>query len=377
MYTRFIGAEGVSTRATLPVNGGTHHNSKMPGRIPQLRCHRRGSEGFHPGNALERRHGRQQSALGPVVDAVRVTVAMLVLGGLLVSASAQPKSSPTNPPPESDELYDAARQLFEQFAPPEIKEQYEFPSRAQWDEFVLRLQAALEGNQLDELVALEAEARSALAALSVLPAGDDYADWLSERLDYIEGAKSAARPVPRGDAKVVAQTIPHYDMWLERMRRRPVPPRAGRLLPVVKRAFTSQGLPAELAWVAEAESTFNPQARSPVGALGLYQLMPATARELGLRTASPDERADPAKNARAAAQYLKRLHRRFNDWPLALAAYNAGPGRVSRTLEKENGKSFADIADALPVETRMYVPKVFATLAHRTGTAPHDLAPPR
>jgi membrane-bound lytic murein transglycosylase D len=284
----------------------------------------------------------QQIAPCRVVGAVRVTFLLAVFVTAAGLVRAQPRSSPTNPPPESAELYEAARQLFEQFAPEEIKQQYEFPSRAEWDDFVGRLQSALEGN----------------------------------RLDYIEGAKAAARAAPPKE-KSVSVAIPHYDMWLERMRRRPVPPRAGRLLPLVKKAFEAQGLPPELAWLAEAESTFNPLARSPVGALGLYQLMPATAQELGLRTSGPDERADPAKNAAAAAQYLKQLHRRFNDWPLAFAAYNAGPGRVSRTLAQHGGKSFADIAHVLPVETRMYVPKVLATLAHRAGTEPHELSPPR
>ena len=129
--------------------------------------------------------------------------------------------------------------------------------------------------------------------------------------------------------------------------------------------------------MAESESTFNPAARSPVGAKGLFQLMPETAKSLGLQTFLPDERANPEKSARAAAQYLRQLHGRFGSWPLALAAYNGGQGRVSRTLKKQNAKTFEEIADALPAETRMYVPKVLATIEVRAGIAPENIGAPR
>ena len=71
------------------------------------------------------------------------------------------------------------------------------------------------------------------------------------------------------------------------------------------------------------------------------------------------------------------LHGKFGNWALALAAYNAGEGRVRRTLTKHGAKSFTAIADALPAETRMYVPKVCAIIATRTGVTPEKLAPPR
>jgi membrane-bound lytic murein transglycosylase D len=114
-----------------------------------------------------------------------------------------------------------------------------------------------------------------------------------------------------------------------------------------------------------------------VGAKGLFQLMPDTAKSLGLQTFLPDERTNPEKSARAAAQYLRRLHERFGDWPLALAAYNAGEGRIGRTLTRQNARTFAEIADDLPVETRMYVPKVLATIEARAGVAPARLPGPR
>jgi membrane-bound lytic murein transglycosylase D len=171
--------------------------------------------------------------------------------------------------------------------------------------------------------------------------------------------------------------VPHYDLWLGRVRDRPPPPRAATLLPQLRAAFAAEGVPTELVWLAEAESSFNPTARSPVGAKGLFQFMPETAKAHGLSTFLPDERTEPVKSARAAARYLRQLHGRFGNWALALAAYNAGEGRVARTLAARRASSFTAIADALPAETRMYVPKVCALIATRAGMSPHQIPPPR
>ena len=284
-----------------------------------------------------------------------------------------------------DQLYEMGRVLFETFAPAEIKENFEFPTREQWDAFATRFQGALESDQLEDLAAFEPEARAALVALRALPGYEDYADWLEERIDYIEAAKEAVAqttpaptppPAPAPKPPPVARPvtgIPHYELWYTRIQSRPVPPRAAALLPVLRKAFAAAGVPAELVWLAETESTFNPSARSPAGARGLFQLMPATAKELGLSTFLPDERTDPEKSAQAAAQHLRTLRTQFGDWPLALAAYNAGAGRVRRTLEKKGATTYAEIAASLPTETRMYVPKVLATLAVRTGVTPDKL----
>ena len=304
--------------------------------------------------------------------------------GLLMAA---PPTAPASKPAakaEEEDLVSAAQRLFDEYAPAELKE-FEFPTEKEWDLFASRLQQALESNDLRQLASYEPEARAALTALRALPEYQDYADWLEERLDYIEVAKTTLRPVPPpkpGPGKPPApipkaMVIPHYDPWLARMRQRPAPARAAALLPRVQSAFRAEGLPPELAWLAETESTFNPSARSPVGAKGLFQLMPATAKSLGLQTFLPDERTHPEKSARAAAQYLRRLHGRFGNWPLALAAYNAGEGRVSRLLAKQKARTFAEIADDLPAETRMYVPKVLATIEVRAGLAPGRLPGPR
>ena len=142
--------------------------------------------------------------------------------------------------------------------------------------------------------------------------------------------------------------------------------------PASRPSSGKKGCPS-LVWLAEVESSFNPRARSPVGAAGLFQLMPATARSLGVETSPHDQRFDPDKNARGAARYLRQLHRRFGSWDLALAAYNAGQGRVSSKLRQSGGASFHDIAPLLPAETRMYVPKVIATVQLREQVDLRDI----
>lgn len=291
--------------------------------------------------------------------------------GALVAGAGPPTPSPAK---DSDDLYKIGQQLFDQYAPPEVKEQYAFPSKDEWDQFAARLQHALDGDSLEDLAAFEPEARAALAALRVMPGNEDYADWLELRIDEIEAAKQvlarAGGPVPgQSGVSAASPPIPHYDLWLRRERERPVPAGAAALMPLLKAAFDAEKVPPELAWIAEVESNLNPTARSPAGAKGLFQLMPETARSLGLSTLLPDERTDPQKSARAAAHYLHSLLAKFGSWPLALAAYNAGEGRVSRDLASRGATDFAGISSALPAETRMYVPKVCALVAVRTGKA--------
>lgn len=272
-----------------------------------------------------------------------------------------------------------------------MKRHFAFPSRDEFNLFATRLQRALEESDLEALAAYAPEARAAMAALPLLPGYEIYTDWLTERLDYVEAAAVAVRPptphatpspAPKTPAPTLPQKpksaplIPHYDLWLDRMRSRVVPPRAAALLPRLRPVFVAEGLSPALVWMAEAESSFNPDAVSPVGAKGLFQLMPATARELGLSTMLPDERGNPEKNAGAAARYLKFLHSRFGDWPLAIAAYNAGPGRVQRTLSARQAKTFAEISASLPSETRMYVPKVLAILTVRAEVGVENLPAP-
>ena len=308
------------------------------------------------------------------------------LAGLLALPLAAQTPAPAPAEPTAEEFFQLGKNLFDQLAPPELKAHYDFPSKEQWEAFALRLQRVLDGGSLEELAAYEPEARAALGALRLLPGYEDYADWLEQRLDEIQGAQAATapgpppRPPPPGTKSPPTRPpslIPHYELWLARTRTRPLPARAAALMPRLRAAFVSEGVAPELAWLAEAESSLNPAARSPVGAKGLFQFMPDTAKAMGLGTFLPDDRSDPDKSARAAARYLKILHGKFGSWPLALAAYNAGEGRVRRTLDARGAKDFAGIANSLPAETRMYVPKVCALVTTRTGITPEKIPGPK
>jgi membrane-bound lytic murein transglycosylase D len=289
---------------------------------------------------------------------------------LAVGGAALAADSPPPPPPDNtDALLQIGQQLFDEYAPPEVKDQYSFPTREDLDRFADQLQRALDGESLDHLAALEPQARAALTAAQAIPGTEDYTGWLALRLDEIDAARQALRPPATGGPLPPSPSpIPHYGLWLGREHGRPEPAGAAELMPRLRAAFAAEGVPPELAWLAEVESNLNPEARSPAGARGLFQLMPETAHNLGLSLFLPDERTDPAKSARAAAHYLRLLHDKFGSWPLALAAYNAGEGRVSRLLADRKATDFAGIAAALPAETRMYVPKVCALVSVRTGT---------
>jgi len=320
---------------------------------------------------------------------------LILVPALLAAQTVAPAPAPPPPAaqpatPSTDDLFQLGQQLFDQLAPPEIKAQYEFPSRQQFDEFAARLQTALEGDDLRALAEYAPQARAALPALQLFPEYADYADWLSARLDELEAAEQIVAPKPAPPAPptdpaskrlptrehAVLAAIPHYELFLARARSTSAPGRAAALLPRLRAAFVAEGVPPELVWSAEAECSFDPTARSPVGARGLYQLMPETAKELGLSTFLPDDRTDPEKSARAAARLLRANYEKFGSWPLALAAYNAGAGRVTRLLGKTSTKTYAGIAAALPAETRLYVPKVCALVATRAGVAPDKIPPP-
>lgn len=140
--------------------------------------------------------------------------------------------------------------------------------------------------------------------------------------------------------------------------------RVENLLPVIDPILNQVGVPAQLAAVVLVESGGNPMALSPKGARGLWQLMPDTARRYGLVVnAETDQRLDILKSTRAAAEYLRDLYAEFHDWPLALAAYNAGDEAVQRAITQTGGTAFSTAARALPIETQNYVPAVFNALA--------------
>ena len=169
-----------------------------------------------------------------------------------------------------------------------------------------------------------------------------------------------------------AEVEPHLERYLDSGRRslETALSRSQAFVPRFQKTMEAEGVPAELAYLPIVESHFETTARSRAGAVGLWQFMPATAQRYGLRVdRCIDERRDPQLSTRAAARYLGDLYERFDDWHLALAAYNAGEGKVARVLRDNDVNDYWAMAarGLLPAETCSFVPKFLAavTVAER------------
>jgi len=141
--------------------------------------------------------------------------------------------------------------------------------------------------------------------------------------------------------------------------------RLDQLRPTLSRILETEGVPREIVSVVVVESGGRTTALSPKGALGLWQLMPDTARRYGLVvTPTRDERLDIEKSTGAAAHYLRDLYQQFGSWPLALAAYNAGEQALQRAIARAGTRDFVQISSLrlLPQETRNYVPAVLSAM---------------
>ena len=134
--------------------------------------------------------------------------------------------------------------------------------------------------------------------------------------------------------------------------------------PLFEQILDENDLPLELKYLAIVESALDPKARSYVGAKGLWQFMYSTGKSFGLEVNNyVDDRSDPLKSTKAAAAYLKQLYRIFDNWDLALAAYNSGPGNVSKAIRRSGGyTNYWNIRPYLPKETADYVPRFYAIL---------------
>lgn len=140
--------------------------------------------------------------------------------------------------------------------------------------------------------------------------------------------------------------------------------RAGKYKDAIERVLRRKNMPLDLVWLAMIESGFEPTARSPVGAVGLWQFMPETGRLYGLpQDRFVDERVDVTAETEAAADFLNDLHRRFGSWDFAMAAYNMGYAGLVAAERKYNTNDFwalSKLEGSLPWETTLYVPKILA-----------------
>ncbi len=147
-------------------------------------------------------------------------------------------------------------------------------------------------------------------------------------------------------------------------------------MPIFQDILSQYDLPYELAYLPVIESALNPNARSYMGAVGLWQFMPATGKKYGLEINSlVDERRDPIKSTHAAAKFMNALYEVFKDWNLVIAAYNCGPGNVNKAIYRAGGKrDFWSIYPFLPKETRAYLPLYIAAVYSMNFAAYHGIS---
>lgn len=148
-------------------------------------------------------------------------------------------------------------------------------------------------------------------------------------------------------------------------------------MPMFEQMLDKYDIPLEMRYLPVIESALNPKAKSPAGAMGLWQFMLPTGKLMGLEINSViDERCDPLKATEAACKYLKYLYTLYGDWNVVLAAYNAGPGTVNNAIRRSGGKtSYWELYDFLPKETKGYVPAFIAVNYVMQYAPEHNLYP--
>ena len=206
------------------------------------------------------------------------------------------------------------------------------------------------------------------ANLEYIPA-EESAELIADRLQCVQ------QKIPLDYNDKVAAFINYFTIR-DREYMRMVLRRKDVYFPLFEKYLAQYKLPQELKYLSIIESGLNPRAVSRARAVGLWQFMAGTGRYMGLHHDwYIDERMDPEKSTDAACRYLIMLHSIFKDWPLALAAYNSGPGTVLKAIRRSGYKrSFWDIYPFLPRETRAYVPQFIAIIYAVNYAELHNLA---
>jgi membrane-bound lytic murein transglycosylase D len=253
--------------------------------------------------------------------------------------------------------------------------------RAAMQQFFRDVQQRFQGDYVVDIAALRQTAQTVLPLLESREETQPYAAWLKARMDYLDVADEIRLtiPPPAVETNPPPRPVPNpfaanrnasYDG--EKNFRRPLAGHGKRICAGVEADFHRATDSAGTGLGGGVESSFDRRALSPAGAAGLFQLMPDTARRFGLSLWPRDQRFQPEPSATAAARYLKYLYDRFKDWRLALAAYNAGEGTVQKLLNRYKTDSYDAIAEHLPAETQMYVPRIEAILRQREGATSNN-----
>jgi membrane-bound lytic murein transglycosylase D len=249
-------------------------------------------------------------------------------------------------------------------------------------QFFRDVQQSFQGDYVVDIAPLRQTVQTILPLLENNDDTQPYAAWLKSQMDYIDVADEIriSIPPPKIETNQPPQVIVNptaqkeRELWVKKVSPEPWPDGAKKYVPELKPLFAAQNVPPQLVWLAEVESSFDRRAQSPAGAAGLFQLMPDTAKRFGLSLWPRDQRFQPEPSASASAQYLKQLHDHFGDWRLALAAYNCGEGTVQKLLTRYKTQSYDGIAEHLPAETQMYVPRVEAVIQQREGAKLEELS---
>ncbi|MDP2089212.1 MAG: transglycosylase SLT domain-containing protein [Flavobacteriaceae bacterium] len=195
---------------------------------------------------------------------------------------------------------------------------------------------------------------------------------LIERLKYL----NSKTPFNIGYSPELEKLI-KYHLQKRRTSLANVIGRSQYYFPMVEENLAKHNIPIELKYLAIVESALNAKAKSRVGATGIWQFMYPTGLQYGLKVNSyVDERSNPIKSTEAASKYLSTLYNVFGDWDLALAAYNSGPGNVTKAIRRSGGKTnYWSLRPFLPKETANYVPAFYATLYLMEYAKEHNLQP--